>query len=243
MTVELHAAIRASQVGSWADCGARAQYHVQRGAPPQDRPHVGTVVGTLVHRMMLEHRGAVDADLPRFVEWDAHTRNKRELMDQVSFFAGVGNGEASRRGWRLGHTEVEMKGVLYEAGVRLQVSGHMDGTLTKREKLATFELKTGAHQPRSSWLQTGVYCWLWGQENEEPLAASVVLWVNRKSGTAKWEERDPAMLAAAGLHELQAICRDKMHGPRYNPSSLSCSSCLNDECSVRYVEPSVRLET
>ena len=63
------------------------------------------------------------------------------------------------------------------------------------------------------------------------------MWINRKDSTIQWEERHPATLSELAEAQLKSIARAEHHGPTYNPSSLSCSSCLNDECDLRYGAP------
>ena len=244
--------IRASSVPAWADCAARANFEIQRSGPLPNRPHVGSVVGTLVHQKLLEGPNA-QWKLPDYIEWDAHTRNMRELFLQVDLMSDRAFRELGDRGWQMCKSEIEMEAEYYVPGIRLRVTGHMDGTIESPShpvwRLASFELKTGINPPRGAWLQTGVYGWLWERHDPghtghiQPLELATVLWLDRRDGSVRWEERSPKMLTAVAEAQLGAIARHMLHEATYNPSSLSCSSCLNSTCPVRFGEPNIHLPT
>ena len=243
--MELHAAIRASQIPEWADCQARADYHVKRNGPEIARPHVGAVLGTIVHTMLLErHEDAFD-NLPEFVEWDQWTRNERDLRRQAGALYDLARHEMARREYGILFSEVTLRREIVLPPVRLLVTGHMDAVIEHdaTRGLASFELKTGAHQPKAAWLQTGVYAWLWeGKVCAEPsdlaeknnIRTSVVMWLNRRNERILWHERETEPLRFAATRQILAIARSMSQGVTYNPSSLACSSCLVDDCPVRY---------
>ena len=236
--IELKETVRASSVPEWADCQARAEYMVKRSGALPGRPHVGAVLGTMVHGMLLD-KGADMLPLPDFIEWDQWTRNLKEMSRQAGTMYALALIELEARGWKIIMSEIEMARELYEPPVRLEVTGHMDAIISRPHELATLELKTGAHRPRGAWLQSGVYAWLWEGDASKrlphgPIYKSAVLWLNRRNEDVTWEEREtkPLRLLAAG--QLTAIARAMVEGGTYNPSSLSCSSCLNTGCAVRY---------
>ena len=230
--------IRASSVPEWADCQARADYTVKRAAAPGDRPHVGAVVGSLVHQRLTGQ----EFELPRFIEWDAWTRNEREMERQVDVMADLAGQELTRRNALVVFKELEMTREMTEPNVVLEVTGHLDGAMmdVQSHALASLELKTGIHPPKGAWLQSGVYAWLWRQHRSLQSVTTpqfqkcVVLWLDRKGERVTWQERDAAPLEHLAGTQLSQIARACVEGVTYNPSSLSCSSCLNTQCAVRY---------
>lgn len=241
MTQQVKVSIRASQVPEWADCQARAGFHLQRPGPLPGRPNVGQVVGNYVHQNITGQA----FEPPRFVEWDEATRNEREMSRQVQNLTKLATQELERASRRVILREVEMKREMDEPPVLLEVTGHIDGVLElPNGDLSSLELKTGKNPPRTSWLQSGVYAWIWMHHTVSPDGAvpvpffsCTVLWLDRKNERAVFQERLAADIVPLARATLAGIARAMSAGYSYNPSSLSCSTCLHTECAVRYEKP------
>ena len=233
--------LRASQIPHWADCQARANHDRQRVGADSSRPPVALVAGSIVHYALAGQH----YDMPDFIEWDEGTGNLKELNRQTARMVREARHQMREHGWEVCQHELaierefrvkmdELPGITTDTSVL--VTGHVDAVLVhdRTGELASLELKTGIRPPQAAWLQSGVYALIWDGRDEPAINKSIVLWLHRSRPESLWEERDSGPLKNAAMGHVRRYADAMEYGPAYNPSSLSCRSCLNEECPVRY---------